>query len=264
VECARIALFAIIAGLLPSCIVWPHTTLKYPAIRGRIVDEISGAPVAGAELEYDDYPKSRTTSNASGAFHIAAARNWHFGYTPGMCASDWPEGSDLSSVLRIRKDEYQSREYWVDADAPTSRSCDVVLRPAQPRLVALRMLTCVLPHVVLDRPGITGRVVGSSVPAGSPAPIAEVEIESFPGSRTTTGRDGKFRIEPTYRWHAGFLFGGRCDPHEWPENYDSTFRIAIRSEGYRTGSPVLDLRDWDPIRHLEIFEERVFLLDPER
>jgi hypothetical protein len=263
VKRARIAQLAVVAGLLPSCYVFPHTTLKHPAVSGRVVDEISGAPIPGAELEFDDYPRSRTTSDAGGAFHIAAARNWHVGYLPGMCARDWPEGTDLSSILKIRKDEYQSREYWVDADAPTREPRDIVLRPAQPRLVALRILTCALPHFVLDRPGISGRVFSTPDPPGAPVPVAEVELDSFPGSRTITDRDGRFRIEPTYRWHAGFLFGGRCDPREWPENYDSRFTIRIRKEGYRTCSELLDLRDWDPVRHLEIYQERLFLLEPQ-
>jgi hypothetical protein len=240
----RAALGALL--VLPSCYVLPHVTEKYPAVEARVVDECTGAPVPGVEVEYSGYPATRTMTDRDGRFRIEAAYQWHAGYDPGMCTGDWPRGSTPSNRLEIRKAEFDARGYAVEHGDPKNLQPDIALRPERARLEAWRIACSFFPHAVLDRPDVEGIVIESR--SSDEIAGAEVELEGFPGSRTTTRRDGSFRIAPTYALHPGLLLGGRCSPSEWPENYASELVLRVRKPGFETASLVLELRDWDPVR----------------
>jgi hypothetical protein len=98
---------------LTGCIPLPHTSERFPAMRGHIVDAVTGQPISGAVVAVHDHPNTIAKTDASGAFHFSKHRNYHLGVTIGICGTSWPAGSELSDLLDVVHPAYESRR--VDA-----------------------------------------------------------------------------------------------------------------------------------------------------
>ena len=98
---------------LTGCIPLPHTSERFPAMRGRVVDATTSQPISGAVVAIHDHPSTVSKTDASGAFHFAKRRNYHFGVTVGICGTSWPEGSEWSDLLDVSHSGYAPRQ--VDA-----------------------------------------------------------------------------------------------------------------------------------------------------
>lgn len=67
-----------LALLLPGCIALPipHTVVEHGAIRGRVVDDETGRPIAGVKLFLDDDAAPEAISDGDGHFEIAEHERW--------------------------------------------------------------------------------------------------------------------------------------------------------------------------------------------
>jgi len=97
--------------LLAACIA-PHSTEKFPAVHGRVLDSVTHEPVAGATLFVSDHPEVAATSDALGHFSFSARYNHHLGYSIGMCSDDWPSGETWPVVLQITHPHYEPLEWF--------------------------------------------------------------------------------------------------------------------------------------------------------
>lgn len=104
---------AILAPLAAGCLPIPHTSEKFPAMRGHVVDAATGQPLSGASVAVHDHPATIATTDSNGAFHFARKVNLHLAVTPGPCPTSWPEGTEWSEQLDITRPGYQPRQ--VDA-----------------------------------------------------------------------------------------------------------------------------------------------------
>ena len=69
----RLVLLALAVSPLQSCLVVPHRTSQHVGVSARVVDGSTSEPVPGAEIEFDGYPQTRTTSDESGRFRMRRA-----------------------------------------------------------------------------------------------------------------------------------------------------------------------------------------------
>ena len=108
----RLTMFLVLAALT-GCVPFPHTSERFPAMQGRVVDAATGQPISGALVAVHDHPSTKSETDASGAFHFPKRRNYHLGVTFGICGTSWPEGSEWSDLLDISHPTYELRQ--VDA-----------------------------------------------------------------------------------------------------------------------------------------------------
>lgn len=108
---AAVSLFA-----LAACLPIPHTSERFPAVRGRVVDATTLQPIAGAEVNVSDHPSVHATTAADGTFRFRKRRNFHFGYSFGMCSDDlptreeWPVEFDVGCAGYERRVDVQPFE----------------------------------------------------------------------------------------------------------------------------------------------------------
>ena len=87
--------------ILSGCLPLPHTSERFPATQGHVVDATTGQPVSGAIVAIHDHPSTTAKTDKTGFFHLSKHRNFHLGVTVGMCGSDWPEGTEWSDLLDV-------------------------------------------------------------------------------------------------------------------------------------------------------------------
>jgi hypothetical protein len=98
---------------LTGCVPFPHTSERFPAMRGHVVDAVTGQPLSGAVVAVHDHPSTMAKTDASGAFRFSKRRNFHLGLTIDMCGTSWPPGSEWSDELDVAHPAYEPRQ--VDA-----------------------------------------------------------------------------------------------------------------------------------------------------
>ena len=106
-------------------------------MRGHVVDEMTGQPLADAVVAVHDHSRTVAKTDASGAFHFSKHRNYHFGMTIDMCGTSWPAGSEWSDLLDVAHPAYEPRQ--VDASKqiiPSSPPCDYD-KPYELRAISL-------------------------------------------------------------------------------------------------------------------------------
>lgn len=89
-----------------------------------------------------------------------------------------------------------------------------------------------VPNRSLDAWGVESSVVDATT--GLPIPDAVVRDVHNERVRVRSGSDGRFRLEPIYQWHAGYLFGVLSYPI-WPYTGDLRFQfrsICVSTAGY--------------------------------
>ena len=111
----------ILAGCFPAL----STSVKSPAIYGRILDASTKAPIQGAKITFVDRPTISCDSGPSGSFVIDATHNVHFLKIMGPCTfGAWPIGQQYTR-WEISKDGYETRVFDVgDKDAVREVSDD--------------------------------------------------------------------------------------------------------------------------------------------
>ena len=122
----------LLSAALTGCVPWPHTTERFPATSGRVVDAVTGRPVGGVVIWVDDNANLRTTTDTNGGFHFPEIRNHHFGYFLGICSTDWPAAVTWSRILLLSHPEYLPLRInltgW-DRHPQTNDSGDIILKP---------------------------------------------------------------------------------------------------------------------------------------
>src|ERR1051326_8070926 len=106
--CCFAALLTLLA--LTGCIPIPHTSERFPAMRGHVVDALTGQPISGAAVAVHDHPSTKAKTDATGAFHFSKRRNLHLAVVAGICATSWPEGVEWSELLDVAHPEYEPRQ----------------------------------------------------------------------------------------------------------------------------------------------------------
>ena len=56
---------------------YPHSTIRFDGVRGRILDAQTHEPVAGALIEVAAHRSTFTRTDSTGAFHLASEFNYH-------------------------------------------------------------------------------------------------------------------------------------------------------------------------------------------
>ena len=98
----------IIALSFAGCVIpIPHTSYRFLAMDGRVVDSRSRQPVAGALIALHAHPTTKTKSDANGCFHFPDYHNFHLGLAPGICAYSWPSGQHWNQILDISHPLYE-------------------------------------------------------------------------------------------------------------------------------------------------------------
>ena len=103
----RFTLFLAV-GVLTGCVPlpFPHTSERFPAMQGHVVDATTAQPIPSAIVAVHDHPNTTAKTDKTGAFRLSKCRNYHYGLMPGICATSWPEGSDWSWVLDVSHPAY--------------------------------------------------------------------------------------------------------------------------------------------------------------
>jgi hypothetical protein len=125
---------------LSGCIPYVSTSVKSPAIYGRVVDAATKAPIPGATVAFVEKPSIGCQTSADGSFAIDATHNVHFLMTLGPCGGDWPEGHYYTE-WKISKPGYESRTMNIYAKEFQAQSQpgdklylkDIGLKPMSPR-----------------------------------------------------------------------------------------------------------------------------------
>lgn len=113
----RLALLLLpcLAVLSSGCIILPipHPRTHQPPREGRVVDAVTGEPVAGARVVSTGLEERLRTTDAEGRFRFPAVRSWHGAYlcTPALSYSIFPT-LDVPVVVpqsvRVSADGYQT------------------------------------------------------------------------------------------------------------------------------------------------------------
>jgi hypothetical protein len=110
----RVYYFAIVSALvLTGCIPFPHTSERFPAMQGHVVDAATGQPLCDAIVAIHDHPGTTAKTDGNGSFHFSKRRNYHLGVAIGICGTSWPAGSEWSEWLDVTHPNYEPRQ--VDA-----------------------------------------------------------------------------------------------------------------------------------------------------
>lgn len=97
----RYVILIFVPVILSGCLPFPHTSERFPAMQGRILDAATGQPISGVTIAIHDHPTTTSKTDKIGFFHFSKHRNYHLGITVGICGSDWPAGSEWSEILDI-------------------------------------------------------------------------------------------------------------------------------------------------------------------
>lgn len=83
---------ALVSVLLTGCIFFPcpHTTVRTGAVRGRVTDARTRAPIPGATVFFPEHPNVSCATDGSGRFRLGATHNFHLGYFYSGERADWP------------------------------------------------------------------------------------------------------------------------------------------------------------------------------
>jgi hypothetical protein len=87
--------YTLILVLLTGCLPFPHTTLRSPEVRGRVLDARTQLPIESAKVFLTEHPQISCTTGHAGCFLLKATYNFHPGAIPPE--GDWP-----------------ARKYWED------------------------------------------------------------------------------------------------------------------------------------------------------
>ena len=82
--------FFLAQAVLTGCIPIPHTSERFPAMRGHVVNAVTGQPISGAVVAVHDHPSTLAKTDTNGAFHFSKRRNYHLAVVPGICPTSWP------------------------------------------------------------------------------------------------------------------------------------------------------------------------------
>jgi len=104
----RGASFILIFVLFTACFPDPHTTLRSPEVRGRVLDAHTHAVIQGANVFFTDQPKISCQSDVEGYFLLKQTRNFHVGVIPPE--GNWPRREYYWPKITISCTNYVSRE----------------------------------------------------------------------------------------------------------------------------------------------------------
>ena len=105
--------------LLTGCI-YPHTSPRSAAVRGRVLDAQTHLPIKGAKVYFVQAPEYPTYTDANGRFQIKAIRNFH--WSGNVAGGSWPDPK--ISLRNISHEKYVTRSEDWSGDAG-----DIFLQP---------------------------------------------------------------------------------------------------------------------------------------
>jgi len=123
---------------LTGCVPFPHTSERFPAMQGRVVDAATGQPISGVLVAVHDHPSTKSKTDAIGVFHFSKRRNYHLGVTFGICGTSWPEGSEWADLLDMSHLAYESRQVDASKQINPSSPPDDYDKPYELRDIALK------------------------------------------------------------------------------------------------------------------------------
>jgi hypothetical protein len=125
----RFVLIILIVGLLTGCLPMPHTTLRSPEVRGRVLDASTHAPIQGAMVFLAEHPKVSCETDSAGYFWLKETRNFHTGAIPPE--GDWPQREYWEDMVTISHTNYASLriDHW-PVDKGSDKG-DIFLVPKQ-------------------------------------------------------------------------------------------------------------------------------------
>jgi hypothetical protein len=109
-----IACAVLLLGMLPwltGCayvfVPYPHTSVRFDPVSGRVLDEHTQAPIAGAKVFLTHHPEVACKSDRAGTFKLKKIRNWHAGEIGVPAgASDWPSGQYWDPDITVSHTNY--------------------------------------------------------------------------------------------------------------------------------------------------------------
>jgi hypothetical protein len=145
---SAVGILPLIVSAAAGCLPIPHTSERFPAMQGRVVDETTGQPIAGAVVAIHEHPSTTAKTDSTGDFHVPRKVNFHLLLGLGPCPNDWPEGVEWSWVLDVTHAGYQPRQ--IDANnqlrQPIPNCSTNEKSPLELRDIALRPTTRASPQ----------------------------------------------------------------------------------------------------------------------
>jgi hypothetical protein len=117
--------YILVCASLTSCLPDPHTTLRSPEVRGRVLDARTLAPIQDAKIFFTDQPKISCQSDTAGYFVLKETRNFHLGAIPPE--GDWPQREYYWPKITISRTNYIPHE--INSDSIDKR--DIFLTPVK-------------------------------------------------------------------------------------------------------------------------------------
>lgn len=103
---------------LTGCLPGPHTTPRSEAVRGKVLDANTHAPIQGVKICFVQSPQHTTYTDKNGYFHIEATKNFHWAYNEG---GGWPDNKN--SLMNI------SHTNYLTVSGSWSGNVEILLKP---------------------------------------------------------------------------------------------------------------------------------------
>ncbi|HEV7406152.1 MAG TPA: hypothetical protein VGO11_24610 [Chthoniobacteraceae bacterium] len=101
-------LLSSLACTLSGCIIpYPHTSQRFSGVSGHVRDARTHRPISGVGVALHQHPSTRTTTDADGAYHLDAQKNFHLFFMPGPCGASLPMGEQWSVMLDFTHPGYR-------------------------------------------------------------------------------------------------------------------------------------------------------------
>ena len=98
-----------------GCIPYPHTSIRFPQVDGRVVDADTQNPVVGATVAIHDQPQSYVKTDSQGLYHFPRQKNFHIGYDLNFVCGpgDIPTGKQYMWTLDVTASGYVTNQIEV-------------------------------------------------------------------------------------------------------------------------------------------------------
>ena len=104
--CAACLLILFTSG----CQISPHTTERFHAVEGHVVDATTAQPLAHATITIHAHPSTKARTDKDGYFCLREQRNHHWGYTLVVVAEDAPQGKNWPYIIDVAHPGYESQQ----------------------------------------------------------------------------------------------------------------------------------------------------------